>query len=166
MKHLLLIFFLIAVLATAGCSNKDQNTGVTPGSTTIVPVPTITTAPPTTVVTTTATPVPTPTPVVPRKITDGYWCRETTMNIGKDPTDIRECYQFFEDGSFKWGYTPGWPMGKSRSCSGSPADKCTYSLSSNGKYEIQGGYFYTLSGDYLIDAHDPPYFIWTETGIP
>lgn len=113
-----------------------------------------------------ARPAATPVPLVSRKITDGFWCRDTTINIGKAPTEVRECYQFFMDGTYKWGYTPGWPMGKSLSCSGSPDAQCEYSLNPNGKIEVQGGYSYTVSGDALIDPHDPPYFIWTATGIP
>jgi len=113
-----------------------------------------------------AKPATTPVPVISRNVTDGFWCRETTMNIGKAPTDVKECYQFFPDGTYKWGYAPGWPMGKSLSCSGSADAKCVYSLNPNGKIEVQGGYSYTLSGDALIDPHDPPYFIRTATGIP
>jgi hypothetical protein len=117
------------------------------------------------VVTPIPTPAPTPIPTIQRKITDGFWCRDTTINIGKAPTNVRECYQFLSDGTFKWGYSPGYPMGKSPSC-WSPNVKCEYSLNANGKYEVQGGYFYTLSGDTLIDPHNPPYFKWSSTGIP
>jgi hypothetical protein len=166
MKYFLLVVLLAAVLITAGCANQNQNTsGVPPRTTTIVPVSTLpSTPPPATVITTT----PTPTPALPlqRKITDGFWCRDTTMNIGKAPTEVKECYQFFDDGTFKWGYSPGELMGRSTSCSAEMNAKCTYVLGSNGKYEVQGGYFYTLSGDALIDPHDPPYFIYTATGIP
>jgi hypothetical protein len=111
-------------------------------------------------------PAPASVPAPARKITDGFWCRDTTINIGKAPTSVKECYQFFVDGTYKWGYTPGWPMGKSLSCSGSPDVQCEYSLRPDGKIEVQGGYSYTVSGDALIDPHDPPYFIWTATGIP
>jgi hypothetical protein len=121
--------------------------------------------PVTTRITTIRTPYPTPVPTYAPKITDGFWCRFTTKNIGKDPTDVTECYQFFTDGTFKWGYSPGYPMGKSPSC-WSPDVKCVYSYNSNGKYEVQGGYSYTLSGINLIDPHDPPYFVWRATGIP
>jgi len=107
-----------------------------------------------------------PAPTIQRTITDGFWCRATTINIGKAPTDVKECYQFFSDGTFKWGYLPGWPMGKSPSCSGEMNAKCMYSLNSAGKYEVQGGYIFTKSGDYLIDAHNPPYYRWTASGIP
>ena len=112
------------------------------------------------------TPAPTPIPTIQHKITDGFWCRKTTINIGKAPTDINECYQFSSDGTFRWGYSPGWPMGKSPSCSGEAGAKCTYSLNSAGKYEVQGGYIFTLSGDSLIDVHNPPYYRWSATGIP
>jgi hypothetical protein len=87
------------------------------------------------------------------------------MNIGKAPTNVRECYQFFSDGTFNWGYSPGRIMGKSPSC-WSPNVKCEYSLNAKGQYEVQGGYIYTLSGDILIDPHDPPYFARSSTGIP
>jgi hypothetical protein len=117
------------------------------------------------VITPIPTPIPTPFTTYAPKITDGFWCRFTTKNIGKDPTDVTECYQFFTDGTFKWGYSPGYPMGKSPSC-WSPDVKCVYSYNSNGKYEVQGGYSYTLSGINLIDPHDPPYFVWRATGIP
>jgi hypothetical protein len=165
MKYLYLIIVLVALAITAGCSGGKQNPAVTP-TPQIVYVTVLVT--PSTTVSTPATsiPVPTPVPITERKITDGFWCRDTTMNIGKDPTDITECYQFFPDGTFKWGYSPGWPMGKSRSCSGSTNVKCEYSLNSKGQYEVQGGYFYTLTGDSLVDPHDPPYFRWSSTGIP
>jgi hypothetical protein len=168
MKYFLLIFLLVAVLITAGCANKNQDNGAVPSpATTGVPASAIpTTPPPATVITTVQTPAPTPEPPRERQITDGFWCRDTTMNIGKAPTEVKECYQFSDDGTFKWGYSPGWPMGKSRSCSGSQDAKCTYSLGSDGKYELQGGYSYKLSGDELIDPHDPPYFSWSSTGIP
>lgn len=112
------------------------------------------------------TPIPSPIPNTQHEITDGFWCRDTTINIGTAPTGVKECYKFLSDGTYKWGYSPGWPMGKSLSCSGDPNAKCVYSLNSNGKYEVQGGYFYTLSGNTLIDSHDPPYFKWSSTGIP
>jgi|WetSurMetagenome_2_1015567.scaffolds.fasta_scaffold14423_6 hypothetical protein len=168
MKYLLLLFLLVAVLITAGCGNKNQDTSVVPPqATTIVTVSAITTTLPlTTVITTVQTSAPTPVPVLQRKITDGFWCRDTTMNIGKAPTDVRECYQFFSDGTYKWGYSPGWPMGKSPSCSGSADVKCVYTLNANSKYEVEGGYSYILSGDNLIDPHNPPYFIWSSAGIP
>jgi TM2 domain-containing membrane protein YozV len=112
------------------------------------------------------TPVPTPIPQIQHRISDGFWCRATTINIGKAPTDVKECYQFLSDGTFKWGYSPGWPMGKSPSCSGAMNAKCIYSLNPAGKYEVQGGYIFSLSGDLLIDAHNPPYYRWSATGIP
>jgi hypothetical protein len=168
MKHLLIICLLVAVLITAGCGNKTQDTAAqSPEKATTVPVSTLPpTPPPTTIITT--PPATTPAPALPlqRKITDGYWCRDTTINIGKAPTNVKECYQFFEDGTFKWGYSPGMTMGRSPSCSAEMNAKCTYVLGPNGKYEVQGGYQYTLSGDALIDPHDPPYFIYTATGIP
>jgi len=99
-------------------------------------------------------------------ITDGYWCRERWLNIGKAPTYVKECYRFFDDGTYLYGYNPGKLMGKSSSCSGDPAAKCAYSLTDTGLYELEGGYYYTKSGDLLIDPHDPPYFMWTDTGIP
>ena len=99
------------------------------------------------------------------KITDGFWCRETTKNIGKAPTEVRECYQFLSDGTFRWGYSPGYLMGKSPSC-WAPNVECEYSILSNGRYEVQGGYIYTLSENILIDPMDPPYFLWSPSGIP
>ena len=168
MKYVLLVVLLVAVLITAGCANKNQDTGVVHSpATTIVPVSTIpSTSPAPTVTTTIQTPAPTPVLPLQRNITDGYWCRDTTMNIGKAPTEVKECYQFFTDGTYKWGYSPGQSMGKSPSCPGSPGEKCKYSFNAKGMYEVEGGYSYTLSGDYLIDPHDPPYFIWNAKGIP
>jgi hypothetical protein len=165
---LLSLFLLMAIFLTcAGCTQVQQNSGAptsqpTPSPTDLITiVTTIPTAEPATI----STPAPTPLGPGERDITDGFWCRDTTMNIGTAPTKITECYQFFSDGTFKWGYSPGWPMGKSKSCS-APNVVCKYSLNSNGKYEVQGGYFYTLSGDLLIDPHDTPYFAWSSKGIP
>jgi hypothetical protein len=165
MRKIMFISLLILVgifLICAGCSAPPAQKQPTPSPTTLV---TTMTTIPTPVPTTISTPIPTPTPPKQRQITDGYWCRKTTINIGNAPTEIRECYQFSPDGTFKWGYSPGYPMGKSRSCS-APNVKCEYSLNPNGKYEVQGGYFYTLSGDQLVDPHDPPYFTYSANGIP
>ena len=169
MKHLLFLFFLLAALVTAGCSDKDQGVSVVPPQeTTTVPVKTTTEAPQTTktVITTTQVTAPTPVKIVEPNITEGFWCRDTTINIEKANTRVTECYQFFDDGTYKWGYSPGQLLGKSPSCSGAPNEKCKYSLNAQGKYEVEGGYSYKLDGVYLIDPHDPPYFVWTETGIP
>jgi hypothetical protein len=111
-------------------------------------------------------PDPTPFPTIQPKITDGFWCRDKTINIGKTPTDVKECYQFFSDGTYKWGYSPGRPMGKSLSCSGDPTAKCEYSFNSKDQYEVEGGYSYRLADDKLVDPLDPPFFRWSSTGIP
>jgi hypothetical protein len=163
MKYLILTLVLVTALVTMGCVNTNQAPVTTPARTTALPVSTPVITP---VMTTVQTTEPTPELPTERKITDGFWCRDATRNIGKDPTDVRECYQFFTDGTYQWGFSPGRPMGKSLSCSGDPQAKCVYSIAANGQYEVQGGYFYTLSGDALIDPHDPPYFMWSSTGIP
>jgi hypothetical protein len=119
-----------------------------------------------TIVTTIPPPDPTPVPIPYHGITDGFWCRETTMNIGKAPTEVTECFRFFPDGTYKWGYSPGWAMGKSPSCSGAANAKCVYTVSPDGKIEVEGGYVYTMYGDTLVDPHNPPYFKWSSTGIP
>jgi len=152
-----------AVVFTTGCTGQTTPPGSTsvPGTTTSVLVTTTLLTPDTAPATTAQT----PTPKMQDKITDGFWCRDTTMNIGKAPTNVKECYQFFDDGTFRWGYSPGWLMGKSPSCP-APDAKCGYTLNPDGRYEVQGGYFYTLSGDTLIDPHDPPYFTRSSTGIP
>ncbi|MEI7856326.1 MAG: hypothetical protein WCH85_02365 [Methanomicrobiales archaeon] len=166
MKYLIFILILVTVLATAGCTVEEQTPAVTPAPQIVYVTVLVTPTTPSTTETTALTVPPTPGIPTERKITDGYWCRETTMNIGTAPTDITECYRFFPDKTYKWGYSPGWPMGKSRSCSGDPSMKCTYVLNGKGQYEVEGGYSYTLSGDSLIDAHDPPYFLWSARGIP
>jgi hypothetical protein len=165
MKYYLFIVLLMAVLITAGCAGGNQNSAATP-TPQIVYVTVLVTPSPTIITPTTPTPAPTPVPVMQRKITDGFWCRDTTINIGKAPTDVTECYQFFSDGTYRWGYFPGRPMGKSQSCSGDPNAKCEYSFNSKGQYEVQGGYAFILSGDTLTNPHDPPYFRWSSTGIP
>lgn len=172
MKYLLVTLFLVALLITAaGCANKEDAGSVPSRTITKTPVPTPTQTPKTTkttimVTTKTKTTVPTPVQTVQPGISEGFWCRETTMNIGKAPTEVTECFQFFDDGTYKWGYSPGKPMGKSPSCSADPNEKCKYSLNAQGRYEVEGGYSYTLTGVNLIDPHDPPYFLWRETGIP
>ena len=159
-------FFILGFLLISGCIDPKAKR-------------TASTATPTSQIVYTSVPIPaqttvqkkvlfsdTPLPATQHKISDGFWCRETTINIGKAPTNVKECYQFFADGTYKWGYSPGRAMGKSQSCSGDPNAKCEYSSNSKGQYEVQGGYSYTLSGDTLIDPHDPPYFIWSSKGIP
>jgi hypothetical protein len=175
MKYHLVTLFLVALLITAaGCANKGD-TGSDPSNTisktptmTKTPVPAKTTAVKTTktVITKNQTTVPTPVVTIQANLTEGFWCRDTTVNIGKAPTEVTECYQFFDDGTYKWGYSPGKAMGKSASCSQAPSEPCRYSLNANGKYEVEGGYSYKLVGVNLIDPHDPPYFVWTTTGIP
>jgi hypothetical protein len=161
-----LLLLLVIILVSSGCSAPS---GQNPPAQTSPPMtPTITpiaTPVPTTIPTTIATPVPPPATPAERKITDGYWCRKTTINIGNAPTEITECYQFLPDGTFRWGYTPGQPMGKSLSCQ-APNVQCEYTLNADGRYEVKGGYLYKLSGDQLVDPHDPPYFTYTATGIP
>lgn len=132
-------------------TNLTQSTSITPAIT---------------IITTIRTPTPTPIPTIKHKITDGFWCRQTSVNIDKALTAVVECYQFFSDGTYKWGYSPGWAMGKSPSCSGDPNVKCEYSINSKGQYEIQGGSTFTLSGDTLTNPHDNPPFILSSTGIP
>ncbi|MDD1683456.1 MAG: zinc ribbon domain-containing protein [Methanoregula sp.] len=105
-------------------------------------------------------------PTTDSKLTDGYWCRNSRINVGKAPADVIECYQFFPDGTYKWGYSPGWPMGKSPACPGSPDIKCTYSLNWKGQIEVAGGLYFTVSGDTLVNPRDPPYFTRTAAGIP
>ncbi|MDO9549689.1 MAG: hypothetical protein Q7J03_01825 [Methanoregula sp.] len=166
MKYLLFIVLLVAVLATAGCTGENQTPAVTPTPQIVYVTVLVTPTPPMTTITTATTAPITPATPAERKITDGYWCRDTTMNIGTAPTKVTECYHFFPDGTYNWGYSPGWPMGKSLSCSGDPSEKCTYILNRRGQYEVEGGYMYTLSGDMLIDAHDPPYFLWSAWSIP
>jgi hypothetical protein len=157
-----LIFFLVLSLTSAGCGTATKSP---PAQTTATILPTSPREPPTSIPT--PTPAPTPIPTVQKPtITDGFWCRETTMNIGKAPTAVTECYQFFPDMTYKWGYSPGRPMGKSLSCSGDPSAKCVYAFNAKGQYEVEGGYAYTLSGDTLIDPHAPPYFTRSSTGIP
>jgi len=180
-----LIFLLVLAVTGAGCMfelNTDNSAKAT--GTQVTYKTTQSPAPAKTVVTTTpATTIKTPTPQKtsalqgttipvpaatwePMNITDGFWCRDTTMNIGKAATDVRECYQFSADGTYRWGYQPGWPMGRSMSCPGDPNEPCRYFLNGRGQYEVEGGYAYTLSGISLIDPHNPPYYTWSETGIP
>jgi len=163
MKYLLLILFLVTALVTSGCIENTETDGTSPARTITVP---LTTPAIITPVTTFQLPELTPVPYAERTITDGFWCRDTTMNIRKAPTNVRECYRFFPDGTYTWGYTPGWPMGKSPSCSGDPGAKCQYTFNARGQYEVEGGYMYTLSGNALIDPHNPPYLLWSSAGIP
>jgi hypothetical protein len=161
------VLLCVGIVFTMGCINQTTPTGSPSVSETIWSVPVTTTllSPTITQSITIQTPAPTPIPIVRDKITDGFWCRDTTMNLGKAPTNVRECYQFFTDGTFKWGYSPGYPMGKLPSC-WSPDVNCTYSLNAKGQYEISGGYSYTLSGDILVDPHNQPCFSRSSTGIP
>lgn len=117
-----------------------------------------------TTITTIRTPTTTPIPPIQHKITDGFWCRDTTPVIDKVITKVRECYQFFPDGTYKWG--SGGVMGKSLSCSGDPNAKCEYSLNSKGQYEVEGGKAFILSEDRIYNIYDSTAFEWTPTGVP
>lgn len=166
MKYLYGFLLLVAVVMAAGCTIGEQKPVATPTPQIVYVTVLVTPSP--TPIPTIITPVPTPTPIPisELRITDGFWCRDTTLNIGKDPTDVRECYRFFKDGTYIWGFSPGKLMGKSASCSGDPKAQCHYSLGPTGKYEIEGGYSFILSGYTIVDPHDPPHFTWSETGIP
>lgn len=155
----IMVLIGLAFVFTLGCTTQTTPPVSTPVVVTPAVVPTATVP-----LTTIQTPVPTTT-AKRDKITDGFWCRDTTMNLGKAPTDVRECYKFSTDGTFTWGYAPGRLMGKSPSC-WAPDVNCTYSLTADGKYQVSGGYFYTLSGDILVDSHDQPAFTRSLTGIP
>lgn len=119
-----------------------------------------------TTITTIRTPTPTSIPIIQHKITDGFWCRNTTPVINNVITHVRECYQFLSDGTYKWGYYPGWAMGKSLSCSGDPNAKCEYSFNSKGQYEVEGGQAFILSEDRFYNIYDSTSFEWSPTGIP
>lgn len=161
-----LTFLIIGILLISGCTNTGSASAkpvATPTAQIVYVTVLVTSTPaPTIAITSAPTPVPT---IQQHNFTNGFWCRYKTLNIGKAPTDVRECYQFFPDGTFEWGYSPGKPMGKSQSCSGDPKAKCTYSITPTGQYELEGGYSFILSGDTLTDPHDPPYFRWSSTGI-
>jgi hypothetical protein len=160
----ILLLLCALFIFTTGCTSQTAPSGSTNVPETTAPVrvttPLVTPAPPTL-----QTPEPTPVPAPWENLTNGFWCRNTTVNIGKVSTDVRQCYQFLPDGTFRWGYDPGYPMGRSPSCR-SPDIRCEYAQTADGRYEVQGGYFYTLSENALIDPHDPPYYIWSATGIP
>jgi len=164
--HECLVFLIIGTLVISGCTGTGSENAkpVTTPTAQIVYVTVLVTPTPAPTVAATRTPTPVPT-LLEHNLTNGFWCRYKTLNIGKAPTDVRECYQFFPDGTFEWGYSPGKPMGKSQSCSGDPAAKCHYSITPAGQYELEGGYTFLLSGDTLTDPHDPPYFRWSTTGI-
>ena len=157
-----LIFFLVLSLTSAGCGTATKAPPAPITTTSLPPSPQEV---PTSIPTPTPLPTPLPTEQKPT-ITDGFWCRDTTVNIGKAPTSVKECYQFFPDMTYTWGYNPGRPMGKSTSCSGDPAAKCVYFVNGKGQYEIEGGYAFILSGDTLIDPHNPPYYTRSSIGIP
>ena len=160
-----LTILIIGTLLISGCTNTGSTSAkpvATPTAQIVyVTVPVTSIPTPTVAITRAPTPV---TTIQEHNFTNGFWCRYKTLNIGKAPTDVRECYQFFSDGTFEYGYSPGKPMGKSQSCSGDPNAKCTYSINPAGQYELEGGYTFILSGDTLTDPHDPPYFTWSSTG--
>ena len=159
-----LTFLILGTLLISGCTNTGS-TSVTP-TPQIIYVTVLVTPTPTPTPTDVITPAPTLISALKHNFTDGFWCRDKTLNVGKAPKDVRECYKFFSDGTFKWGYSPGKLMGKSPSCSGDPNANCSYSINPTGQIEVEGGYAFILSGDTLVDPHDPPHFTWSSTGIP
>ena len=163
-----LTFLIIGTLLISGCTNTGSKSATPVATPTpqIIYVTVLVTSTPTSTPTVAITPAPTPVPTILHNFTNGFWCRYKTINIGKAPTDVTECYKFFSDGTYQWGYSPGRLMGKSLSCSGDPNAKCNYSINPKGQYELEGGYTFILSGDTLTDPHDPPYFRWSSTGIP
>jgi len=165
-KWIILTIFIVLVTGMclmSGCIRRPVSSGVAGDP--AMPAGPRSTTPVIMIITTMETPAP-DIPLIQHKITDGFWCRDNSMNVGTALTNVRECYQFFPDGTYKWGYSPGWPMGKSPRCSGDPNAKCEYSVNPEGRYEVQGGYAFTLSGDTLTNPRDNPPFIWSSTGIP
>lgn len=52
----------------------------------------------------TMTTIPTPTPTIPRhELTDGYWCVVSDWMVSDQLKTVRDCYQFFPDGSARSG---------------------------------------------------------------
>lgn len=157
-----LIMILVLSLASAGCGTATKSQPVQATTTPLPPTPREV---PPTMPTQNPEPTAVPTEKIPA-ITDGFWCRDTTVNIGKAPTSVKECYQFFTDMTYTWGYAPGQPMGKSASCSGDPRAKCVYSFNAKDQVEVEGGYAFIVAGDTLIDPHNPPYYTRSSIGIP
>jgi hypothetical protein len=159
----ILIVLVIGMCLVSGCISRPKASGV--AGTPVIPAGP---GPVTTVITITprmGTPAPAA-PVIRHTVTGGFWCRDNLMTVGTALTSVRECYQFFPDGTYKWGYSPGWPMGKSPGCPGDPAAECEYSVNAKGQYEVQGGYAFTLYGDTLTNPRDNPPFVWSSAGIP
>jgi hypothetical protein len=163
--HLVTIFIVVVIgmCLMSGCISRPVSSGTV--GTPAVPAGRGPITPGITILTTMGTPAPA-IPIIQHAITDGFWCRDNLMTVGTALTGVRECYRFFPDGTYTWGYSPGWPMGKSPGCPGDPKVKCSYSVSPKGQYEVQGGYALTLSGDTLTNPRDNPPFMWSSAGIP
>jgi hypothetical protein len=115
----------------------------------------------------------TPSPTTQHNITDGFWCRNSRARIQEVETEGRQCTQFFPDGTWAIGFSPGIPMHKTdnHKCleqMGQKNQDCglKWSINSKGQYDI-GGEALTLSGDTLTSDSDViTVFNWSPSGIP
>lgn len=133
---------------------------------------------PTTQVKTIISTIPTPTPPPQHKITDDYWCRNTLMSVNDVNKNVKDCYQFFSNGSYTHGDNAypefHYPMAQlyvnchtvvnkdlttEQAC-----DLDKWKVNSKGEYEIWMKTF-TLKGDTLTIAGEDPPYTWSSTGI-
>jgi hypothetical protein len=104
---------------------------------------------------------PTPTPTIQHKITDGYWCQNSIMGVeGKGTQNVKECYQFFSDGSYTHGNSLDTPM---KGVSG-----WSWRVDSYGNYQIWG---YNSNGVpmlteiWTLNDNKLGSYSWSSTGL-
>jgi hypothetical protein len=146
---------LQAIEQMYGAAGTQQNAFIQPagiqGNSPIIPVTTI----------------PTPTPSIQHQITDGYWCRDTTMNNNGVNTNVKDCFQFFPDGTLARGFYPVESMTKYCTNINNVISNCLkWSINSQGQYIVPGNYVFTLNDNTLTSAGDYPPFTWSSQGIP
>lgn len=121
--------------------------------------------------TTTSTPVKTPTPIrsptqssSKHQLTEGYWCLESIWKTDSGNRPIRDCYQFFSDGSMATGTSDAKTMIRVNYCTNN--NVCSYNawkIDSNGQYIIMDQ-ICTFTGHSISCPGFNPH-TWSATGV-
>jgi hypothetical protein len=164
MKPILITLLLIGLIIISGCSgSKNATDSASPTSPSKTNPPLVSPNPVSA----------THSPTAQHNITDGYWCRNSRARIQEVETEGRQCIQFFPDGTWATGFSPGIPMHKTddHKCQEQAGQKIRdcdlkWSINSKGQFNT-GGEAFTLSGDTIrSDSDYIAIFDWSPSGIP
>jgi hypothetical protein len=119
---------------------------------------------------TTITTIRTPTPSPTHKITDGYWCLNSEWDVSGQRKMVKDCYQFFSDGSYKIGDTSsgGTSMVRPRkNCHAVWSEACGYwswSINSKGEVVLTGADT-DVNNLGIFNGYNLGFYSWSSTGL-